>query len=110
MVVCTEDGCYTNGGVCYKDKYYCGSCYNFNWSCYSPVFTNPCGTLYVGETYRTQYGIVLYSKPTTSSPVTHTLLTGTKVTLVSGTGNSNWVYVKVNDCGCYGYLPTQSIG
>ncbi len=110
VVVCTEDGCYTNGGVYYRDKYYCGSCYNFNWSCYSPIYTNPCSTLYAGETYKTQYGIVLYSKASTSSPATHTLLTGTKVTLVSGTGNSNWVYVKVKDCGCYGYLPTQSIG
>ena len=110
VVVCTKDGCYTNGGVCYKDKYYCGSCYNFNWSCSTPIIGSSCSKLYAGETYKTQYGIVLYSKPNTSSPVTHTLLAGTKVTLVSGTSNSNWVYVKVNECGCYGYLPARSIG
>ena len=110
VVVCTENGCYTNGGVCYQDKYYCGSCYNFNWSCSTPVYGNVCNTLYAGETYRTRYGIVLYSAPSTSSPVTHTLLTGTKVTLLSGTSNANWVRVKVNECGCYGYLPAKSIG
>ena len=110
VVVCTKDGCYTNGGVYYKDKYYCGSCYNFNWSCSTPVWGGSYSKLYVGDTYKTQYGIVLYSKASTSSPVTHTLLAGTKVTLVSTTGNANWVYVKVNECGCCGYLPAKSIG
>lgn len=110
VLVCTDNGCYTNGGVCYKDKYYCGSCYNFNWSCSTPVYGNTCYTLTVGETYKTLYGIVLYSEPSTSSPVTHTLLAGTKVTLISGTSNSNWLRVKVNECGCYGYLPTRAIG
>ena len=110
VVVCTDNGCYTNGGVCYRDKYYCGSCYNFNWSCSTPVYSGSCNTLTVGDTYKTRYGIVLYSEPNTSSPVTHTLLAGTKVKLISGTSKAAWVRVKVNECGCYGYLPVNSIG
>lgn len=110
VLVCTDNGCYTNGGICYKDKYYCGSCYNYNWSCSTPIYNNSCYTLVAGETYDTLYGIVLYSAPSTSSPVTHTLLAGTEVTLLSSTSNANWVRVKLNECGCYGYLPARSIG
>ncbi|MDD6045755.1 MAG: SH3 domain-containing protein [Clostridia bacterium] len=108
-VVSYTNGCYTNGGVCYQDKYYCGPCYNFNWGCSTPSYSY-CNTLTIGETYETRYSIVLYSYPSTSSAVTHTLLKGSDVTLISGTSNSSWVRVKVNDCGCYGYLPIDSIG
>ncbi len=110
IVVCNSNGCYTNGGIRYNNKYYCGSCFGYannrpNTSCPNNSFT-----LKVGSTYKTQYGIVLYSEPTTSSPATHTLLAGTKVTLISGVASKQaWVKVKVNECGCYGYIPMDVI-
>ncbi len=107
VLVCNSQGCFINGGVCTNNKYYCGSCSGYNWNC--P--TTSCGNVSfkVGELYKVKYGTMLYSTASKSGAATHTLLSGTKVVVLSGTANAGWLRVKVYDCGCYGYIPAGAL-